>query len=150
MLGPCLRNALRGPGSRPWPSGLSRIPCRFASTTSIPASSANTSKNKWSSTLMLPKTDFPMKHKDPVKAELQSRELITTELIECSGRRTRARCLCCMMVRRMRMVTCTWVRSLVARIMRMGLTLLSVTRPCFEQAAQRLHKSIQDNQGPSS
>lgn len=29
---------------------------------------------------MLPKTDFPMKHKDPVKAELQSRELITTEL----------------------------------------------------------------------
>lgn len=81
MLAPCLRSA-RSPGTnRPWSSlHLPRPTFRFASTTSIPAPTLKPNKNKWSSTLLLPKTDFPMKHKDPVKAEMQWRDRMTSEL----------------------------------------------------------------------
>ncbi|KAI5452982.1 isoleucine-tRNA ligase [Naganishia albida] len=86
MLAPCLRYGSRNPASNrllsaQWSTSHLNFyssASRFASTTA--ASTTGSNKNKWSSTLLLPKTDFPMKHKDPVKAEMQWRDRTTSEL----------------------------------------------------------------------
>lgn len=61
---------------------------RCASTAPPPLPASG--KNKWSDTLLLPRTDFPMKHKNPVAAELVWRERTTTGLYRWQWENNRA------------------------------------------------------------
>ncbi len=136
------------------------LPARFASTQASPSS------KKYTDTLLLPKTSFPIRHKDIVKVEQGYRQRVTREyylrqvggrsapqpwteltVTRCSGRTIPDRCSFSTMVRRTPMETCIWV-SRAARdgcfISRLIAPSLDRTRP--EQAAQGLHKSLEGSE----